>query len=168
MEDMHRIRCRRPACEEQSFHALTWNQAQPSPGIKAYQCGTRKLHLALGSSIFLGVSSNRHNWLNHCLIIKLSPASSRPKMLGLGDQSSKPLVTWLGPLTTSPHYQVLSKSHQYHNTISSILNFQLWWKGVCYEQQETHSTFMKLKQFQELRTRDQVLWQKMLLLLRKF
>ena len=101
-----------------------------------------------------------HWWLNS--------VSSLIYLLSGGRQSSKPLVTWLGPLTTSPHYQVLSKSHQYHNTISSILNFQLWWKGVCYKQQETHSTFMTLKQFQELRTRDQVLWQKMLLLLRKF
>ena len=127
---MHRTRCRRPACrEKQSFHALTWNQAQPSPGIKAYQCGTRKLHLALGSSIFIGVSSNRHNWLNHCLIIKLSPASSPPKMLGLGDQSSKPLVTFLSFWKPAP---ILSYSETSGSLISitrcfcQLGNFRFW------------------------------------------
>lgn len=97
--------------------------------IKAYQCGTRKLHLALGSSIFIGVSSNRHNWLNHCLIIKLSPASSPPKMLGLGDQSSKPLVTFLSFWKPAP---ILSYSETSGSLISitrcfcQLGNFRFW------------------------------------------
>ena len=160
MEEIHRTR----------HGESTWRLHAPSENITFLKLP--RVHQQ-GSSLNPVLLSFCRSFITKAQLIELwiigdwtqSPASFTFSVVR---QSSNPLVTWLAPLTTSPHYQVLSKSHQYNNMMSSILNFRLGWKGVCYEQQETHSTFMTLKQFQELRTRDQVLWQKMLLLLRKF
>ena len=63
--------------------------------------------------VFMKAALHRYKWLNHWpLVIELNLQTlTPPQRLGIGTESSNPLIKRLIPLETCPHPQVLSKNH---------------------------------------------------------
>ena len=96
-------------------------------------------------------------WIKSLVTESTSIPSPLPRNQGVGLKVPT-LYSWLIPCTTSPHPYVLSKSHAVNINPVVVERGLLWIT-------RHHFTFLALKWFQELRTRDQILSQKMLPLL---
>lgn len=79
--------------------------------------------------ILMEISLERHDWLNHWSLIlsSVSIPSSLLTSSEFGTQSSNSLIIGLVSLTTSPHPQVLSKSHLVNIKIKFIFILTLYY-----------------------------------------
>ena len=115
--------------------------------------------------VFIEASLHRHDWLNPWPLVIDSTSSGPflPRNQGVGFQVQT-LYSQLVPGTTSPHPQVFSKSHFIYINPTVVERGSLWITRHFFHLYDSEV-------FSGTRTRDQILWQKMLLLflsLRKF